>query len=183
MAGLQRKNGRVKTPQRRFCARRLDRSSAKKRSHGSGIPASADICQLFSNPYLMGGFEVMMVFGGRKRSYSSMYGWHPPQTQTTNEEQDPESLIVKLEYFGQLLAVLGEGLQFSAASIAYRELQREEVTEDPDENGINGDIPLPTGLDEPNGNPNSSSNSDTDAKIEALQQQIAELERRLDKRE
>ncbi|QQK76243.1 hypothetical protein HUG15_12200 [Salicibibacter cibarius] len=29
MARRQRKNGRVKTPQRRFCARRLDRSSAK----------------------------------------------------------------------------------------------------------------------------------------------------------
>ncbi|QQK80969.1 hypothetical protein HUG20_14420 [Salicibibacter cibi] len=45
MARLQRKNGRVKPPQRRFCARRLDRSSAE-----SDIPASAHSCKLFSNP-------------------------------------------------------------------------------------------------------------------------------------
>ncbi|QQK80709.1 hypothetical protein HUG20_12930 [Salicibibacter cibi] len=122
---------------------------------------------------------MMMVFGGRKRSYSSMYGWQPPQTTNDEEEQDSESLIVKLEYVGQLLAVIGEGLQFSAASIALRELQREQATEDADENGLNEDAPLPTGLDQPNGNPNS----DTDAKIASLQQQIVELERRLDERE
>ncbi|WP_160112422.1 hypothetical protein [Salicibibacter kimchii] len=129
---------------------------------------------------------MLTMFGGGKRFYSSMYGgknWQPPQT--ANEDQDPESLIVKLEYFGQLLAVLGEGLQFSAASIAYRELQREQVTGEPDENGLNGDIPLPAGLDAPNDNPNASpnANADTDAKIEALQQQLADLEQRLKERE
>ncbi|QQK80008.1 hypothetical protein HUG20_08985 [Salicibibacter cibi] len=38
MARLQRKNGRVKIPQRRFCARRLNRSSAESEA----IPTSAD---------------------------------------------------------------------------------------------------------------------------------------------
>ena len=126
----------------------------------------------------MGGREVMMMFDGRKRvnsSLSSMYGRQQPPQILGDDEQDSESLIVKLEYLGQMLAVLGEGLQFSAASIALRELQREQATEDNDENGINGDVPLPVA--------NSNSNSDTDAKIEALQQQLADLERRLDDRE
>ena len=76
------------------------------------------------------------MFGGRKRfnsSFSSMYDRQQPPQIMGDDEQDSESLIVKLEYLGQMLAVLGEGLQFSASSIALRELQREQVTEDKSE--------------------------------------------------
>ncbi|QQK80919.1 hypothetical protein HUG20_14140 [Salicibibacter cibi] len=45
-------SGKTDASSPRSAARRLDRSSAERRSHGSGIPASADSCKLFSNPDL-----------------------------------------------------------------------------------------------------------------------------------
>ncbi|AXF55561.1 hypothetical protein [Salicibibacter kimchii] len=100
-------------------------------------------------------------------------------------------MILKLQYISQVLFVLGSGVSLSAASIALRELQSERFDTSPDENGLNGEAPLPVGLDEPNlNNTDFSSNSNPDTEtivkmaqqMEAMKQQIAELEHRLEDR-
>ncbi|WP_343069413.1 peptidoglycan bridge formation glycyltransferase FemA/FemB family protein [Geomicrobium halophilum] len=113
----------------------------------------------------------MLMRGGR-RPYQGV----PP---TPRSDQDSESLIIKLEYFGQLLATVGESLQFLGASIAFRELQQEQVQEQLQSD--NAEIPLTLGLDEANNNPNPDSHSISglQEQVETLQQQITELERRI----
>ena len=123
-----------------------------------------------------------MVFDDRQNPYS----WQSPQTMEGG--RDSESLILKMQYISNVLFLLGSGVALSAASISLREYQSEQFDATPDENGIDGEVPVPVGLDEPNDNPGSNPNPDTNTitmmaqQMEAMQQQIIDLERRLEDR-
>ncbi|WP_211202238.1 hypothetical protein [Salicibibacter cibarius] len=103
-----------------------------------------------------------------RQPYASEYGQQ--SSQPMSGVRDSESLILKMQYISQVLFLLGSGISLSAARIALRELQQFDATP----------------LDEPNPDPNR--NPDTDAitmmaqQMEAMQQQITELERRLEDR-